>query len=105
MDIDPNKLIATPLVAGLVGACVGLKFAPGVNWSERTINVLTGSACAGFVAPAAGELFKLTTPSMLSCLSFFLGMFGMSLAAAIMVGLRDVKVGEIIQSWFSRGGR
>jgi hypothetical protein len=105
VDLDPQKLIATPLVAGLVGALVGLKFAPGINWSERTINILTGSACAGFVAPACGEIFKLTTPSMLSCLSFFLGMFGMSLAAAIMTGLRDVKVGEIIQSWLTRRGR
>lgn len=105
MDIDPNKLIGTPLSAGLVGALAGLKFAPGITWGERTINVITGSACAGFVAPAAGEIFKLTTPSMLSCLSFFLGMFGMSLAAAIMAGLREVKLGEIIQSWLSRGGR
>lgn len=105
MDLDPSKFVATPLTAGLIGAMVGLKFAPGLTWTERTVNVLSGSACAGFIAPAAGELFKLTTPSMLSALAFFLGMFGMSLAAAIMVGLRDVKVGEIIQSWFSRGGR
>lgn len=105
MDLDPQKLLATPLVAGLVGACLGLKSAPGVSWSERLINVLGGSACAGFVAPAAGEMFKLSTPSMLSCLSFFLGMFGMSLVSAIMAGLREVKVGQIIQSWFSRGGR
>jgi hypothetical protein len=105
VDIDPTKIIGAPLAAGVAGAFVGLKFAPGINWTERLVNVATGSACAGFVAPAAGEAFRLTSPSMLSCLSFFLGMFGMSLAAAMMVGLRDVKIADIIQSWLSKRGR
>jgi hypothetical protein len=105
MELDPTKLVATPLFAGVAGALVALRFAPGATWGDRSINVLSGSACAGFIAPAAGELFKLTSSPMLACLSFFLGMFGMSIAAAIMQGFRDLKVAEILSGWLSRGGK
>jgi hypothetical protein len=66
--------------------------------------VVSGSACAGFIAPAAGEYFHLGTASMLSFLSFALGLFGMSIAAAVMTGIKDLKVGEIVSGWISKGG-
>lgn len=104
MDIDPHKVIASPFAAGILGALAGLKFAPGISWLERVTNVVTGSACAGFAAPAAGEMFRLTSPSMLGFLAFAVGMFGMSIAAAVMQGLRDLKLAEIIAGWISRKG-
>lgn len=102
MDIDPQKIVTHPLFAGITGALIGLRFAPGLSWIERITNVGCGAACAGFVAPAAGELFKLTSAGMLSFMSFAIGMFGMSLAAAIFDGIREVKLGEIFTGWTSR---
>ena len=104
MDIDPQKLAAAPFLAGVAGALVALRFAPGASWVERVTNVASGSACAAFIAPAAGEYFHLSSASMLSCMSFALGLFGMSVAAALMTGMRDIKVGEIVSGWLSRGG-
>lgn len=101
-DLDPQKIISNPLAAGVAGALVGLRFAPGLSWLERITNVSTGAACASFVAPAAGELFRLSSASMMSGLAFAVGMFGMSLGAAIIQGLRDLKVGDIITSWISK---
>ena len=103
MEIDP-KYMSHPLVPGLIGALIGLRFAPGVAWLERVTNVIAGGACAAYVAPAAGEIFKLTSVSMLGFLSFFVGMFGMSIAAAVMQGVRDLKLADIISGWLSRRG-
>lgn len=105
MEIDTQKVIAHPLAAGVLGALVGLRFAPGITWLERVSNVATGTVFAGYVAPAAGEIFRLSTVSMQSALAFAIGMFGMSAAAAVMQGLRDIKLGEIMTGWISRGGK
>jgi len=104
MDLDPHKIITNPLVPGLLGAAIGLRFAPGISWGERLLNVASGALCAGFVAPAAGEVFRLTSVSMIGFLAFVVGMFGMSLAAAVMQGLRDLEVAKIITGWISRRG-
>jgi hypothetical protein len=50
MDIDPQKIAAHPLAAGVLGSIVGLRLAPGLSWLERLTNVITGSLCAGFAA-------------------------------------------------------
>lgn len=105
MDFDTQKMASHPLAAGLIGALVGLRFAPGITWFERVTNVATGTIFAGYVAPAAGEIFHLSTVSMQSALAFAIGMFGMSVAAAVMQGLRDIKLGEIMTGWISRGGK
>lgn len=105
MEIDTQKVIAHPLAAGVLGALVGLRFAPGITWLERVSSVATGTVFAGYVAPAAGEIFRLSTVSMQSALAFAIGMFGMSAAAAVMQGLRDIKLGEIMTGWISRGGK
>lgn len=104
MDIDPQKIITSPFLPGIFGAWAGLKFAPGISRIEKVTNIAAGMACAGFVAPAAGEVFKLSSVAMMSGLAFVIGMFGMSIAAAVMQGLRDLRVGEIISGWVSRKG-
>jgi len=104
MDLEPQKILANPLMAGIAGALVGLRFAPGMSWLERITNIGSGAACAGFIAPAAGELFNLSSIRMQAALAFALGMFGMSLAAAVMQGVRDLKLAEIISGWISRKG-
>lgn len=102
MELDPNKIAANPFAAGLVGALVGLRFAPGISWLERIGNAAAGGAFAGFIAPAAAEWFQLTSTGMASGLAFAIGMFGMSLAAAVMQALREVELGKIITGWISR---
>ena len=39
---------------------------------------------------------------MMSFLAFVLGLFGMSIAGAVMQALRDAKLGEAITSWLTR---
>ena len=104
MDIDPSGLARNPFAAGALGSLVGLKFAPGANLLERITNVAAGAACAGYAAPAAAEWFHVTSPHLHSGLAFAVGLFGLSLAAALQQGIRDVKVGELISGWLGRKG-
>ena len=45
MDIEPQKIMAHPLAAGIIGSLVGLRLAPGLSWLERLTNVAAGSVC------------------------------------------------------------
>ena len=48
MDFEPHKIAANPLVAGLAGAFVGLRFAPGAKLAEDEF-----AACAGHIRHGA----------------------------------------------------
>lgn len=102
MDIDPARWLREPFVAGLLGAVVALKFAPGATAMERLFNIGCGALCAGFVSPAAAESLHLVSPAMQGAFAFAIGMFGLSLAAAIVVAIRDLKLAEIVAGWLKR---
>lgn len=97
MSIDLDSL--APFAVGSAGAVVSLKFVPGPTWAERAFNVLTGCLCAGFLAPAAAEWFHMTSRGLQFGLAFLVGMFGLSVAAAVASGLRDLKLAEMVAGW------
>lgn len=101
-DLDLPTAARHPLVAGLAGALIGLRWAPGSTWGERLVNVAAGSAIAGYVGPAAAEAFELHTPAAQSALGFGLGLFGISLATVLVQTLRDLKLAEIAAEWLRR---
>lgn len=103
LDFDPHRVAAHPVIAGMVGAVIGLRFVPGHSVLGRLVNVLAGAATAGYITPAAAELFGLVTPALESALAFAVGMFGMSIAAALMQALRELPLAQIISGWLSRG--
>lgn len=102
MDLDPIKLGRDPFVAGAFGAIVALKFAPGDTLLARMFNVMAGALCAGFCSPAVCAYFKVDAASTQSAFSFGIGMFGLSLAAAVVTGLRDIKLADVMSSWLKR---
>lgn len=101
MNIDPDQILASPFTAGGFGSLVALKFAPGTSWWERATNVATGILVAGYVTPALAEFLHLKG-AVAGGAAFLLGLLGMSLIAAVLQGIRDVKLGEIISGWLSR---
>lgn len=102
MDIDPQRLSCHPIIAGLLGALFGLRYAPGSGIVDRLVNVAAGATTAGYIAPAAAEVFSLTSPVVQGALAFAIGMFGMSVTAAIMQALRELPLAQIISGWLSR---
>lgn len=101
---DLPKSINHPFAAAVAGALIGLRYAPGDSWWGRFSNVFAGVSTSIFLAPAIAEYLKLVSNESHAALAFAVGMFGMSLAAAIMQALREIKFSEIISGWFSRRG-
>ena len=104
MDIDFDRVTRNPYAAGALGSLVALRFAPGLSWLERFVNVATGGLCAGFLAPGLSDWWHITSHGIQSGLAFGVGMFGLSLAAAVLQGIRELRMAEIITGWISRKG-
>jgi hypothetical protein len=73
-------------------------------WIERFINFCAGMACSSYLAPAVSELLGLATVAKQNGLAFAMGLFSVSIAAAIFEGIRALKVAEIFESWAKRRG-
>lgn len=102
MDIDPDRVLSNPFTVGGFGALVALRFAPGATWWERATNVASGACAAGFLAPALVDWLQLKTPGLANAAAFLLGLLGMSLIAALLEGIRNLKLAEILQGWLAR---
>ena len=104
LDVDPIAAVKHPWLAGLAGSLIALKFAPGSGWLERVFNLTCGTLCAGFVAPYLSEWLGVKSVNGEAALAFGVGLFGLSVAAAAMQALRDLRLAEILQGWMSRKG-
>ena len=98
LDIDPATAVKHPAMAGLLGSVIALKFAPGAGWLERVTNVAAGTVCAAYLAPWLADFVGVGTPHGIAALSFGVGMFGLSMAAAIAQGIRD-KGFDVLTGW------
>lgn len=101
VNIDLGAILDSPGFAGFVGGLIALRWVPGQTWLERAANLSVGAATAWFCAPAIGEFWHLTSKSQFSFLSFFVGLFGLAVTAAIMQGLREIKLAEIATAWLA----
>lgn len=101
----PDDIIRGPVAAGIAGALIGLRWAPGASWGERMANVASGSAIAGYVGPLACELLDLGSPKAQAAVGFGLGLFGISLATTVLTLLRDLKLAEILTEKLRGGGK
>lgn len=102
IEFDPERAMRSPWAAGALGSVVALKFAPGMSWGERAFNVVCGALSAGFVAPPLCEYLHLTSAMAQSGAAFLVGLFGLSLAAALVEAVRVVGWGDVIRGWVSR---
>ena len=105
MDFDFDRLTQTHVLPGIVGSVISLRFAPGQSWLERAANVITGSLLVLYCTPAIAEWLHIKDHGgVRDFLSFAVGLFGLSLAAAVTSGIKELKVADIISSWTSRRG-
>ena len=103
MDIDPERIARSPFLIGAVGALVtAIKFTPGASWPERGFNIVAGALCAGFITPALVEWLHMSSNNYVSGAAFVVRLLGMSFAAAILDGIKSLKVADIISGWISR---
>ena len=102
MNLDADSIFKSPFFVGALGSLVALKFVPGVTWPERITTATSGALCAGYLTPGLMEWLQVTSNGLTNAAAFVLGMLSMSLAAAVLEGLRATKFGDIISSWLTR---
>ena len=103
-DFDRIVTVAkTPEAASLAGALIALKWVPGNDMKERVANLAGGLSCAWFVTPIIVEfLLRNASANARAGLSFVIGLFGLSIASAVVQAIREVKLSEIIDSWLRK---
>lgn len=99
---DIDRWLRTPWLAGVAGSFVAVRFAPGTSWGERVFNVMCGALCAAYITPAIADRLEVVKAPQQSAIAFVVGLFAMTLAAAIVQGIRETNVAEIIRGWLSR---
>lgn len=80
-----------PLIAGLFGALVSLKFIDGIaGWSlwQRLSTIGCGAVVAGYCAPFTVQVLELSIAAE-GAVAFIGGLFGMSAAGAIIKAMPD----------------
>lgn len=81
-------------VVGLVGAVVSLKFVKRAQkWYENVLMIFGGSAAAGYLEPPVSAYFHVTNGGFIA---FLIGLFGMSLAAAVMGMINSTEWGKLV---------
>lgn len=69
--MNPEKIAGSPFAIGALGAIItAIKFTPGASVPERIVNVVSGSAFAGFVTPALVEWLHMSSPAYSSGAAF-----------------------------------
>lgn len=101
---DLDRAARHPYAAGLAGSLVSLRFAPGDTWRARAVNVLLGSLTAAYVSPALTAWLRIDQPSLQAGAAFLLGLFGLSLASALMQAIASTPLGQILTGWLGRKG-
>jgi len=96
MDVPPETVLKSPFLPGLLGAIVSLRTAPGATWKERVFNVMCGTVMAGFLTPGITDYFHLAEPSMQSAMAFAIGLFGLNIAAAVVLAIKAYDFGSLV---------
>lgn len=84
------------IVAGILGAAVSLKFAsPTLPPWEKVTTVASGAILAHFLATPTANYFELI--SYQETVGFLIGLFGLSLCAAIIETIRRLDLANVIK--------
>lgn len=92
----------TAIVVAFISAVCSLKFVPDMKtWTEKLLMTLSGFFFTVYVSPMIAEqfMFKERTEAGIT---FLLGLFGMSLAAAVITVISSGQLWEFIRSRYGR---
>lgn len=88
--------------AGALGAMISLRFHTEIlTFSQRAVLVGSGCVAAHYVSPLVIIFFELSHEKGTS-IAFLIGLFGMSLAAAIMKAIKHTDIVGVVHGWLNR---
>lgn len=83
------------VVAGAVGSFISLRFFDGLNTSERWGTFVGGWGMAAYLASPVNEYLELNKSTELG-IALAIGLFGMSIAAALIRVVRETNWSAIL---------
>ena len=94
------------ILGGAVGGLISLNFHEGLTRAQKVTTVFGGWGMAAMLTPSIVDYLQLR-PVWNSGLSFLLGLFGMSLTAAILNALKSVDWAAMIKEVWDKwvGGK
>ena len=91
------------VIAAAIGAFISLKFFDNLKTYEKWTTFLGGWALASYLAVPLTSFLELVNVAAEQGIGLIVGLFGMSLTAAIIKVIRDTKWSEIIKGRFGGG--
>lgn len=98
-SIGINKAAA---IAGLLGSIVSLKLIDGLGWTGRIFTIACGGLLANYGTPLLLFYYQMD-PRHEAAIGFFVGLFGMSIVAAVMKSIVGTDLWTLIQRKFGGG--
>lgn len=101
--IDLDRISSSSAIASVLGSLVtALRFTPGVSLPERISNAIAGSAGAVYATPALVEWLSIKSQAYENGLAFALGLFAMSLMAALTQAIKDTQWSQVLTEWLRK---
>ena len=91
----------TPLILGLIGSVIALKWIEAVGVWGRTCAVFIGCAAAQVGTPLALKFFEFHNEYE-GGISFIIGLFSMSIIGAVMKAINQADLWALVKEWFSK---
>lgn len=100
VTLDPNstKMVA---LAGFFGSILSMSFVDGMSTKQRAIAIVSGMIMAHYLSPLIAYLFK--EGDYQETIGFLIGLFGMSICAAIFRAIQNSDLWGLVAKRFSRG--
>lgn len=95
------EVAKTVIIAGLLGGVLSMSFVDGMGKTQRAVAVVSGSIMAHYLAPLIAFLFK--EGDYVETIGFLIGLFGMSICAAIFRAIQNSDLWGLIQRRYSGG--
>lgn len=95
---DTAKMV---LMAGFFGSIISMRFVDGMNAKQRIFAILSGMGMAHYLSPLIAFLFKET--DYLQTIGFLVGLFGMSICAALFRAIENSDLWNMAIRHFTKG--
>jgi len=101
--IGAKALLSPTVVAGFCGAVVSLRFVANLSKWERATTAACGAIIAQYASPLATYEFGIQD-HLEPAISFFIGLYGLSLTAAVYETIKKADIWGFIMSRYGKGG-
>ena len=95
------ETLGAKTLAGFIGGVLALRFFEGLTPTGKAWTVAGGMAMAYFVTHPVIDFFVLK-PHYEGAVGFVVGLFGMSIAAALFSAVKQIELARIVASWIER---